>query len=231
MEILVQIIFISAIMKYCLKASLTRRFRTIFLYALFAGVWALILYPVVINQPVSIIGQLLANKKVVTEGAVLTTIEAIAGILISIRLLDNYFAPKEKRKKTLFVLKVMPGILFLLAVAYFELMFFKWRVAGNFLTTALMYAGLSFTTVLTLSCLIKMIAPGESLKLEMKLLLNLMILFTGLLINSSVADYNLSAAKSPVEWKAMFALIGLALFFFIIGIFAPKIKIRNFFKQ
>lgn len=211
METLVQLIFIIALLKYCLKAALSGGFRSILLYALGLSVWALLWYPLVIHQPVTLIETLLLDEKVVADGAVLTTIEAVAGILISIKLLDNYFAPKPKRKRLLFILKIVPGVLALTATLYFELLFFKMRVLGDFLVTALLYAGLCTSVILGLSLLLKHTVSGESLKLEMKLLLNMAILCVGLLINASVADYNLSAAQTEIEWLPLLTLIGLTL--------------------
>ena len=196
------------------------------LYAFLAALWGYLIYPVIINQPVDIVSRLLRERDIVANGAVITTIEAIAGIFISVSLLDNYFKPKGKRKKTMFVLKVIPGVIFLLAVAYFELMFFKWRVGGDFLVTALLFCTATMAAVFGISYMIKIFATGESMKLEMKLLLNMLILFTGLLINSSVADYNIPSAKTSVELTAMFSLIALAALLFVAGIFIEKYKIN-----
>jgi hypothetical protein len=201
------------------------------LYAGIAAAWAMLLYPVVITQPVTIVSQLLANHKFVTDGAVITTLEAITGIFISISLLDNYFMPKNKRKKSLYLLKIMPGILFFFSIAYFELLFFKWRVGSDFLSTAFYYAAVIAIVIFLLSCLIRFLVPGESMKLELKILLNIAILIIGLLINSAIADYNLSHAEISVAWEAMFTLLGLAVILFITGRYIPIQKIKKFIKQ
>ena len=209
MELLVQLIFVVALLKYCLKASLAGGFRVMLCYALGAGVWALAWYPVVIYQPVTIVEQLLTDKQVVTDGAVWTTIEAILGIMLSVRLLDNYFAPKQLRKRSLFILKVVPGLLAPASILYFELLFFKWRVAQDFLVTALLYALICVVALFAIAWLIKRMVEGESLKLEMKLLFNMTILVVGLLINSAVADYNISAAHTETEWLPLIAILSL----------------------
>lgn len=228
METLVQFIFLVSLIKYCLKASLTGGLWAIICYALFCSLWAFICYPLVIHQPVTLIEQLLNNKKIVTDGAVITTFEAIMGILLSIRLLDNYFTPKTRRKKSLFILKVIPGILALTGILYFELMFFKMRVTEDFLITALLYAGLCMLGISSVSCFLKWLAPGESIKLEIKLILNLTILFAGLLINSTVADYNLSSAHIPLEWKPLFIVSGLILTIIGVGLMARKLNLKYY---
>ena len=230
MELLVQIILILAILKYCLKASLAGGFRAILLYALGAGLFALACYPIVINQPVTIIEKLLSDKDVVTNGAVLTSLEAIIGILLSVRLIDNYFAPKQKRKKSLFVLKVVPGLLAPIGFLYFELMFFKYRAGANFMVTAILYSLLCAVLIFGLAYLLKYLAEGESLKLEMKMLINIAILMLGLIVSSSVADYNISAAHQTIEWIPLlvFTLISAAIV--AIGYFTRNIDFKKIFK-
>ena len=117
MELYIQIIFVLALAKFCLKAAMTGRFWTMACYAFFAALVSLALYPTVIEQPATVITNLLADRELVTDGAVLTTTEAILGIFVSVFLLSNYFKPKGQRRKSVFVLKVVPGILWIFAVA------------------------------------------------------------------------------------------------------------------
>ena len=58
-------------------------------YAFFAALVSLALYPTVIEQPATVITNLLADRELVTDGAVLTTTEAILGIFVSVFLLSN----------------------------------------------------------------------------------------------------------------------------------------------
>lgn len=230
MEIFVQIVFILALLKYCLKAASSGRFWIIALYGLGAAVFAMAIYPFVINQPVNIISELLASKRFVTDGAVLTTIEAVAGIFISIFLLDNYFMPRPKRKKSLKVLKILPGVLVFFAIAYFELLFFKINVGVDFTLSAIIYASIVFGSITLVALLVKSQMSQESIKLELKIMLNVGILFIGLLINSSVADYNLSNAQTAIEWQPLLTISLIAVALFIIGIFLPKIDIKSLLK-
>ena len=231
MELLVQIILILAVLKYCLKASLAGGLRAILCYALGAGLFALACYPFVISQPVTIIEKLLSDKEIVTDGAVLTSLEAIIGILLSVRLIDNYFQPKQKRKKSLFVLKVFPGLLSPIAILYFELMFFKLRAGSDFLVTALLYAILCAAVITGLAFLLKYLAEGESLKLEMKMLFNIAILIIGLFVSSSVADYNISAAHQTIEWIPLLAFTLIAGGIVALGYFTRDIHFKELFKK
>ena len=70
----------------------------------------------------------------------------------------------------------------------------------------------------------------ESVKLELKIMLNLAILVIGLLINSTVADYNLSDAQTVIEWKPLVVMTIIAVILFVLGIFTPKITIKSLLK-
>ncbi len=166
MELYIQIIFVLALAKFCLKAAMTGRFWTMACYAFFAALVSLALYPTVIEQPATVITNLLADRELVTDGAVLTTTEAILGIFVSVFLLSNYFKPKGQRRKSVFVLKVVPGILWIFAVAYFELLFFRQRVGADFGATAAIYAGIVFAVVLLAAGFIHLFVRHESMKLR-----------------------------------------------------------------
>lgn len=233
MELYIQIIFVLAAMKFCLKAATTGRLWVIFIYAFAASLLSFAMYPIVIEQPLTIISDLLANKTVVTDIAVLTTIEAVAGIFVSIFLLDNYFMERSKRKRYVYALKVVPGIIFVFALAYFQLQFFKIRAGEDFLATALIYCSIIFGFVSLLSIAIKQLITAESLRLELKILLNIAILVIGLWINSAVADYNLSHAETTIEWGALIAISLILVSLFGLGYLLSKMNFKkiNFFKK
>lgn len=225
METLVQLIFIIALAKYILTAAQSGSLWRLVGYAAVAAVVALALYPVVIEQPMTIIAELLTSRTAVSNIALVTTAEAIAGIFVSVYLLDNYFKPKAKRTKMAYMLKIMPGVLVFAAIAYFELLFFKIRVGGDFLVTAALYAALLFVVIFVIGFVAKQTLAAESLRLEVKVILNMTILIVGLLVSSSVADYNISHAQTTIEWEALIALTVGTLILIILGMLLPKIKL------
>lgn len=231
METLVQLIFIIALAKYCLKAALSGSLWRLVGYAAAVAVVALALYTVVIEQPLTIITQMLADRTSVANLALITTAEAIAGIFISVYLLDNYFKPKAERSKLAFTLKIVPGVIVFCAIAYFELLFFKLRAGSDFLQTAALYAALLFAVVFTIGLVAKYTIRGESLKLEVKVILNMAILMVGLLVSSSVADYNISHAQATIEWEALVALVVGAVALIAAGVWSQKINFNNILKQ
>ena len=228
MEQFLQFIFILALAKYCINAALTRR---IFVEAIYATVLAVVgfaVWPLVVNWRGDMIADLLSNSPLVADSALLITLEAVAGIFISVFLLDNYFMPKEKRRKSIFVLKVLPGVICFFAVAYFELLFFRSCVGMDFDKVALLYTAIVFAVVFGLSFLLGWLMPGESTKLEAKIVLDMAILFMGLFVNASIASYNISSSHTEVLWTPMLALIAmmvvLAVLGFIVYNVSPKIK-------
>lgn len=231
MDTLVQLIFIIAIAKFSLKAALSGNLWFIVGYAAAAAAVALALYPLVIEQPLTIIQQMLGDKSMVEYMALLTTTEAIAGIFISVYLIDNYFKPRAKRTKRAFALKIVPGVLVFFAIGYFELLFFKYRAGSDFGITAMLYAAILFVSILAVSFMIKYALRSESLKLEVKVILNITILVVGLLISSNIADYNTSHAQMDIEWAALATLIAMAVCLVALGVWFQRINIKNIFKR
>ena len=207
MELYLQLIFLLAFVKYALKAAMNTKVWILLLYPLAAAVFAYLIYPWMIQQRGDSFTAILADKGLVADCAVLITIEAVLGIISSIYILDNYFAPKTERKRSIFVVKVVPGILFFIGVAYFELSFFKQFVGVPFGQTALMYSGVVFVCVTAMAFILRYLMRGESLKLEAKITLNLFILGIALFVNATLSAYNTSNSQSEVEWLPSVAAI------------------------
>lgn len=216
MENYLQFIFLLAITKYSLKASMNTRWWVTLLYPLAAAVLAYLIYPWMIQQRGDSFTAILADKGLVADCAVLITIEAILGILSSVYILDNYFQPKEKRKRSIFVLKVVPGLLVFIGIAYFELAFFKQFVGVPFGKVALLYSGVIFASVTALSFLLKWLMHGESLKLEAKITLNLLILVIALFVHASLTQYSVSNSQTDVGLVP--TLVAVAFFILMCGI-------------
>lgn len=230
MEVFVQLICIVVLVRYSLKAASSGSLTGLTLYAAFAATLAMMIYPWVIRQPLTIVSNLLADRDMVQNIALLTTAEAIAGIFISVYLLDHYFRPKAERSFTSRMLKTIPGVLVFFAIAYFELLFFKYRAGGDFLVTALMYGTILFLFTGVSGCIFRYVLQSESLKLEIKVFMSLIILVAGLLISSAVADYNVSHARTEIEWIPLIVLLAGTVALVLLGVwmyqtdFGKKLK-------
>lgn len=231
MEIYVQLILILALLNYCLNAALAGRPAVIGGCALFASIFAFVLYPVMITQPTSIISDFLSSRKLVTNWAVIATVEAVAGLFASVTLIQHHFKPKKDKKRSLVVLKAMPGVLFYIAIAYFELVFFKHNPGVAFNVLALFYAGIVLISTLSISAFVAWLLPAETSKFELKALISIAMLAICLFINSSVAEYNTARPVFNLDWSATLSFLALMGCMFIAGYVLSGIKITSFLKH
>lgn len=222
MELFIEFIFMSAFMKYCLKAGISCGLKAIGGYAAFAFLLSFALYPFLINLPVNLVSELLKDRQVVGDFAVVVTVEAVTGIMLSLKLLENYFRPKIRRSRFLGVVKVIPGILSLSGIAYFELTFFRLRAGSPFFSTVAIYALIVASSIFVVAFLLRLALPGESVKLELKMLLNLLILAVALTVNSEVSDFPVSDASVSMDYWAFAAIIALFLVFAAVGFLSEK---------
>ncbi len=200
MEQYLQLIFLLAFVKFGLKSSLVRKACMIPVYGIVAGAFVWAVYPLVIGLRGDSFTAILADRGMVSDCALLITVESVLGIMTSVLLLDNYFAPREKRKRSLFVLKVIPGVLFFVGVVYFELLFFKLLVGMPFGRAAALYGGTIFAAVTAGGFGLRWLLPGESMKLDAKILLDLAILGVAIFVNAAISDYSVSHSVGVVEW-------------------------------
>ncbi len=208
MEIIVQLILLLAFLKYCLKSALTGNAIAMGTYALLGSLLAFFIYPYIIELPTDMVSQLLKDTKRVSNWAVISTIEAVVGIFLSVSLIGNFFKSRKEKKKKLFFLRIIPGVLFCVSIAYFELLFFKHNTSGSFRQTAFVYSGIVFASIFSVSLFLKYFIGDRMMKLELKMLLNLAILSIGLILNASIADYNISNATYRLS---LFPLVSFAV--------------------
>jgi hypothetical protein len=126
MDIVVQLILISGVLKYACKATFFKAYRGIIIYSLLGGMIALAAYPFIVKTDTDVFTRLLSNRTVVSYIAVILTIEAIGGMLISIAMLSYLF--EKKRRKWIQVLKLMPGELIAGLFLYAELSLCRFMV-------------------------------------------------------------------------------------------------------
>ncbi len=225
MEIIVQIILLIAFLKYCLKAALTGKTLVIGGYALAGAIFAISTYTYIIELPTNVIEQVLRNKKTVADWAVLSTAEAIVGIFLSLSLLRDFLEPKAKKQKGLFWLRIIPGVLCCVSIIYFQLLFFKQRAGNDFLLTAIWFSMLVFVLTFTMAFLFKTFMKEKSVQLELKMILNLAILGISLVLNATIADYNIANATYELSWQAFFVFVLVVFAAFALGLIFHKTDI------
>lgn len=223
MELFTQIILILAVVQYGLQAALAGRFRWVAAYALAAMLWAVGIYPWIIEWPLTWLTQRLASPQWVGDATLLVTIEAAAAILIQI----GASAEKPtKARRACRILNALPGVIFLYAVGYFESQYFGLRAGGrSFFLTALEYALLSGALVMGLAYLLRLLLNQNVYKRELRILLYMFILAFGLLTYAALFPMPASAPRAPMAWDALAALLAGAGLLFAGGryeaVFAP----------
>lgn len=230
MEILFQGILILAILKFCIKAGFFDSKKGILTYAIFAGLIAIVFYPVIIKTNTNAFSKLMLDKKAVSNIAVLITIEAISGMLISIGMLHNLF--EAKKQVWIKILKLTPGILIIGAVYYIELAAFKTMAGTDFLWVAVITSTAIIIGVSVVSTGIKFLLPGNTVRYELKFIINIALLILAIMLNAGLADYNRSNYNTEVEFNKLLAFIGITVIGFLLGwiLFNNKQRFRKILK-
>ena len=215
MELLFQIILVLALVKYSSKAAFFRHWVGMAAFACCAGLLAVMVYPAIITMESNVFESLLSDRQAVSSVAVLVTIEAISGMLISISILENLFS--SKKKPLLNLLRFTPGILIFGTIFYFELAVFRHFAGIRFFDLAL-WSSIGFTSIVFLAALaIKKALPDDASRHELIFLTNTMLLCLSILFNAGLADYNASSYQAEPEPEKLAFIILVAATGFAIG--------------
>lgn len=228
METFVQIIFVLAIVQYSLQAALSGRVHLMPVYALAAALWAMLLYPWIIEKPLTYLQSCLAQPQWVGDAVLVATVEAVATIMV---LLGASGERPTTGRRLCRVLNGVPGPVFLFAVGYFELQYFGLRAGQNFLLTAVEYAGLSAALVTGLACLLRWSLKPNVHKREMRILLSMAILGLSLLVYAAIFPMPAVSTQAPVAWDALAALAAGALLLFLGGRYLPSLRLKHVLKK
>lgn len=228
METFAQIIFVLAIVQYSLQAALADRGRWVPVYALAAALWAMLLYPWVIDLPLTYLQHCLARPQWVADAVLIATVEAVATIVI---LLGASGERPTKGRRLCRVLNGVPGPVFLFAVGYFESRYFGLGAGRHFMLTAGEYAGLVALLVTGLACLLRWSLKPNVHKREMRILLSMAILGLSLLVYAAIFPMPAVSTQAPVAWDALAALAAGGLLLFLGGRYLPSLRLKHVLKK
>ena len=185
MSTLVVILFFMATLLCALQLSLFPDKRV--KWGWLAGI-ALLVYLMhnkAVEQSYAAFTRLLSNNSLMTDFSVIQTIEAIAGILLSLYLVKSEY--NERIDKKLYYLIYFPGIVFLPALFFFESFVFLKITGFDFKLTALALAVLFPLIVLGTTWLISWLVPEKPLRFELKFLLHIVQLIFAVILYSSLS--------------------------------------------
>jgi hypothetical protein len=222
MGIVFQLILVSGVIKYSCKATFFKGYKGIIIYALFSGIIAIACYPFIIKTDSDVFNTLMTDTALISNIAVLITIEAISGIFISIGMLNNLF--ESKLHKWIRVLKLMPGVIIIGIIFYMELSLFRTLIGIAFYRIAIVAALLCMLGIIMLSSLIKYLLPHFSTRYELKFLINILLLISAVLLNAGLADYNTGSYTVNIEYTKLLVLAGIVITGFLSGLLLYKNK-------
>lgn len=223
MEILFQILLLIAVLKFSCKATFLESLWGIWIYAFSAAVLAFVIYPIVIRQPGNFYIAILSSPAFVSDIAIVVTIEAIVGMLVSIGMLKNMFTPQRNLSRWL---KILPGVLIFGAVFYIEQRTFYLFAGYDFKFTALVISLGLLLLIFSVATLIKILLPERTLRYEFKFLLNILLLVGGVVLNAGDSFYNTSQ-HSGVEWMAIIAFLALVFVVGCLGFVLHRLAYKN----
>ena len=229
MENLIIILFVLVILKFSLKITLFKNKLALLIVASVAAFYSYLLYPFVIEQNKSDLSFLLSNSRIMINFAVIVCIEAVTGILISIGMLQNLF--REKKMRFVKIAKVVPGILIFIALFYLETIVFFYFTGYSFRRVATGYSFVIFAIILLLAYGLKILIPKIDLRYEVKFLINIFILFIGVVISVFYAKYSVVSYAAIIDYKSLLLSISIAILALFSGIIIYKIKLNKKIKK
>ncbi len=238
MEQYLQLIFVLALAKYALAASFLRRAWETAGAGAVLGIAAWLVWPWVVGQPSDTLARMLADAGTVGNLAAVISLEAVAGIFSAVWLLGKAPAVPSRRgryavrRRAIWrqALKAAPGVTVFAAVAAFEMEFFRASVGASFARTAFLYAVITGGGVLLSALVIRKLLPGQTLRLEAKVLLNAAMLLTGIFVNASLTDYSRSDSHIPVDWRPLAVAAAVAAVLVAAGYCAGRLRGKVFFR-
>lgn len=225
MESLLQIIVLLAFVRCACRASFFRSSWSVRIFALLVTMLSFAFYPIVIEQSGDFYTKMLSDANLVGNIAVLITLEAIIGMLLSIGLLNTLFKKKENSK--LHWLKYLPDFLIIAAIPYAEQQMFYALPGYDFKVTAIISALVFSGVVVILTLAIRSALEEIGGRYEFNFLINVFLLLVAILLNAGLSSYNTGSYQSGVEWQSTVAFIGLILLFVVLGFALYQLKIKN----
>ena len=179
--------------------------------ALWTGVLVAFLwgsYDFASEQSQTTLSQWLASPKILSNMAVLVTIESAIGLLFAFIALRDYY--QNRQSKALRVLLAFPGLLLFPCLIYVLAQAFFFFSGADFAMTTL-YACLALFALMLLGAKgLTILLPEKDLRLEVHLLISILIILLGLTATASTQIIYIPKSE-PID----FVLLGKVFLFFL----------------
>lgn len=204
---LIALLIIFIFFNTLLKLSFWRLWQV----ALWTGVLVAFLwgsYDFASEQSQTTLSQWLASPKILSNMAVLVTIESAIGLLFAFIALRDYY--QNRQSKALRVLLAFPGLLLFPCLIYVLAQAFFFFSGADFAMTTL-YACLALFALMLLGTKgLTILLPEKDLRLEVHLLISILIILLGLTTTAS-AQIIYVPKSEPID----FVLLGKVFLFFL----------------
>ena len=190
--------------------------------ALWAGVLAAFLwfsYDFASEQSQTTLSQWLASPKILSDMAVLVTIESVIGLLFSFVALRDYYQNRCSKRQC--VLLAFPGLLLFPCLIYVLAQAFFFFSGADFAKTTL-WGTLALVALVLLGTKgIAALLPEKDLRLEVHLLINVLIILLGLTATAS-AQIVYVPKSDPTDFVLLGKVFLFFLSLFVLGFAASK---------
>lgn len=204
---LIALLIIFIFFNTLLKLSFWRLWQV----ALWTGVLVAFLwgsYDFASEQSQTTLSQWLASPKILSNMAVLVTIESAIGLLFAFIALRDYY--QNRQSKALRVLLAFPGLLLFPCLIYVLAQAFFFFSGADFAMTTL-YACLALFALMLLGTKgLTILLPEKDLRLEVHLLISILIILLGLTATASTQIIYIPKSE-PID----FVLLGKVFLFFL----------------
>lgn len=225
MESILQIIVLLAFVRFACRATFFRSIWSVLVFALLVAALSFLSYPVVIEQAGDFYTTLLSDPTLVGNVAVLITLEALLGMLLSMGLLHTLLA--KKKNAHFHLLRYVPELLILGAVLYAEQQMFYALPGYNFRLTATLTSATFAAAIGLLTFFMRKALPERSNRYELNFLINTFLLLLAVFLNAGLSPYNTGNYDSNLDWKSSIAFFLITFVFFTLGFVLLQLKLKN----
>lgn len=221
MEYLLQILILFILIGSLLKLGFWKLWQA-GVFGLVCAGFVLVTCRWAILQSKTQLADLLGNRLVLQDVAVLITIESTLCFAFCFNELTLLFGKKKRRWwKTL--LRWYPGLLIFPVLFYLQTQLIFALPGTDFIAVSCLLAGGALVALPVGSLLLKKVCPEKDLRLEVYFLVNLFICLTGLIATVN-GDTTYPTVREPVEGRIILLSLGLFVGLFALGILEYKLK-------
>ncbi|MDR1518483.1 MAG: hypothetical protein LBS52_10455 [Dysgonamonadaceae bacterium] len=221
MEYIIQLLILFILLSALLKLSFWKLWQTA-VFALFLAAFVIVAQRWAVLQSKTQLTDFLNNVKIMQDTAVLITIESALGFAFCFAELRVMFGLKKARWWQA-LLRCYPGLLALPVLFYLQTQLIFAMPGSDFTLLTSLFATALFLGFPLLSLCLAWLCPEKELRLEIYFLVNLFVCIIGLITTVS-GETTYTAARNPLNVKAVLLSLGLLCTFFAVGVLFNKLK-------